>query len=515
MEKLEKINFIVKGDSLLNEETVILDSLTKLNELQGTYLSEDDTYSKHLYGYLFDHRTNKEFFLYSDATKQKYNFTKDYILSSTTAKNVDGISLDNNAYSFVSVSDNIIDFSKGNFFNLVVTKNITLSVDNLNTTDNIVNMFYLQIKNNNDSDISWFGDIRWENDTLPTFSASNSDLFIFYTYNKGKTWIGKKLVENFDTYIIPALTMAWTNGIFNDTAIRDNGSKVDLYNVSVIDDVLYTYGTCKNIFSSADGITWTRYTSIVDSKITNLGGSTRISSLRKINDKYFAICDDGWILVSTNMITWTGFKPSPIWLKDIVYYDNTYVAFGGANYLVTSPDGLTWTKQSSYSGSSAHFNDLVYFKGTYVLRTENNGVLYSTSLTGPWQAITPISTSVSELISKKFINLGNKLVLLSYTGVHQETEDGINWKPVSSSFNLPIMVSYGFPIKVGDIHGVMESFTGNLYLTKDGENWTKLEQTAVAGTPYVKLFDNFTYYKGKWILVGWYSRCVVYDAVLE
>ena len=88
MEKLEKINFIVKGDSLLNEETVILDSLTKLNELQDTYLSEDGIYSKYIYGYLSDHRTSKEFFLYSDATKQKYNFTKDYILSSTTAKNV-------------------------------------------------------------------------------------------------------------------------------------------------------------------------------------------------------------------------------------------------------------------------------------------------------------------------------------------------------------------------------------------------------------------------------------------
>ena len=55
------------------------------------------------------------------------------------------------------------------------------------------------------------------------------------------------------------------------------------------------------------------------------------------------------------------------------------------------------------------------------------------------------------------------------------------------------MVSYGFPLKVGDIHGTMESFTGNFHFTKDGENWTKLEQTAVAGTPYVKLFDNFVY----------------------
>ena len=350
-----------------------------------------------------------------------------------------------------------------------------------------------------------------ENDTLPTFSASNSDLFIFYTYNKGKTWIGKKLVENFDTYLVPALTMAWTNGIFNDTAIRDNGSKVDLYNVSVIDDVLYTYGTCKNIFSSTDGITWTRYTSIVDSKITNLGISTRISSLRKINDKYFAVCDDGWILVSTNMITWIGYKPSLIWLKDIVYYDNTYVVFGGANFLVTSLDGLTWTKQSSYSGSSANFNDLVYFKGTYVLRTESNGVLYSTSLTGPWQAITPISDSVSSLRSAKFINLGNKLVLLSYHGVHQETEDGINWKPLSNSSNLPIFVARGMPVKVGDIYAIMENATGDLYLTKDGDNWTKLKQSAVTG----KSFEGFTYYKDKWILVGGSSACVVYDAVLE
>ncbi len=510
MEKLEKINFIVKGDSLLNEETVILDSLTKLNELQGTYLSEEGIYSKYLYGYLSDHRTSKEFFLYSDATKQKYNFTKNSILFSSTEKNVDGISLDNNAYSYVSVQDNIIDFSKGNFFNLVVTQNITLSVDNLNTTDNIVNMFYLQIKNNNDSDISWFGDIRWENDTLPTFSASNSDLFIFYTYNKGKTWIGKKLVENFDTYIIPALTMAWANGIFNDTAIRYDFSKVDLLNVSVIDDVLYAYGTYRYIFSSTDGITWTKYTKIIDSNITNLGLNGRISSLRKINDKYFAAGENGWILVSTDMVTWTGYKPSTLRIFDIIYLNNTYVAFGEGTFLITSPDGLTWTTQSSHGGGD-WINDLVYFKGKYVLRSESNSVFYSTSLTGPWQAIAPISDSVSSLRSTKFINLGNKLVLLSYHGVHQETEDGINWKPLSSSSNLPIIVARGFPIKVGDIYAIMQPATGNLYLTKDGDNWTKLEQTAVTG----KSFEGFTYYKGKWILVGGSSRCVVYDAVLE
>ncbi|MBV6342128.1 hypothetical protein [Candidatus Magnetobacterium casense] len=68
------------------------------------------------------------------------------------------------------------------------------------------------------------------------------------------------------------------------------------------------------------------------------------------NGTFVAVGDKGTILTSPDGVTWTkGTFTAKDWLRGVVYGNNTFVAVGDKGTILNSPDGAAWTKGTSTS----------------------------------------------------------------------------------------------------------------------------------------------------------------------
>lgn len=122
-----------------------------------------------------------------------------------------------------------------------------------------------------------------------------------------------------------------------------------MYGVIFVGSSFYGVGTSGSLFTSSDGINWSR-----TQKFST--GST-IYGICYGNGLFVTVGSQGLIYTSTNGSTWTSQTSGVLSdLKSVCYSNGIYVAVGVSGAILTSQDGVTWTVQTS--GVSSDLNGI-------------------------------------------------------------------------------------------------------------------------------------------------------------
>jgi hypothetical protein len=112
------------------------------------------------------------------------------------------------------------------------------------------------------------------------------------------------------------------------------------------------------------------------------GAPTSFNDLKFINGKYWVPSGAGKIYYSTNLVNWNLVQtPSDQILTGIDYANGMYVATGLRTTLLSSPDGITWTKRYEHPQSSQwplRFHEPIFANGEFVA-VGTNGLVYSSA----------------------------------------------------------------------------------------------------------------------------------------
>jgi hypothetical protein len=137
---------------------------------------------------------------------------------------------------------------------------------------------------------------------------------------------------------------------------------------------------------------------------------------------------------STNGTTnWSnpGMPVSSTW-RGVIYGNNVFVAVGGSGNIATSPDGATWTAQTS--GVTTQLTDVAYGAGVFVAIPDASNVAITSPDGITWtQCILPSSVSWSSITYS-----GMQFVAIaSGSNISATSSDGITWsqEPLPTSSN--------------------------------------------------------------------------------
>jgi len=126
-------------------------------------------------------------------------------------------------------------------------------------------------------------------------------------------------------------------------------------------------GLVTKVFTSSDGITWVA---------RDPEYYPRLYGITFGNNMFVAVGGGGKILSSPDGVHWTKISSSGTTnsLSDIAYMNGTFIAIGSGT-IVTSPDGISWTQQTS--GTSNNLEGVTYGNALYVAVGDGNTVLTS------------------------------------------------------------------------------------------------------------------------------------------
>jgi hypothetical protein len=204
-------------------------------------------------------------------------------------------------------------------------------------------------------------------------------------------------------------------------------------------------GTVNNVFFSPDLATWTAATTTIAAPLNALAsnGTTLV-----------AVGDGGRVFYTTDAKTWTAATGIPAGITSNLYgvaYSSTlgWVVVGQAGTLMTSPDLLTWTVQSSNAGGN-DLNGVTVTSGNMFVAVGNNGTVITNSTmtstaAGTWNSIT-LGTAPNNLYA---INTDSvQFLAVGQGGIAFTSLDGLTWTPVASTGTTNDLLSiYGSAYK--------------------------------------------------------------------
>ena len=185
------------------------------------------------------------------------------------------------------------------------------------------------------------------------------------------------------------------------------------------------------------------------------------------NDKFVAVSSTSNVIAySTDGKVWTEVTVTYSNWTDIRYNpDNKiYVAINNSGYIMTSSDAVTWTDITSLNTSTSltsGWNNIYYAAGKYI--ATNNGAVYVSESIADWSGYTKTVISSGSTIYDICYGSG-KFVLICGTTIRY-SYDAITWTTVSISSRSISSIAYG---------GGMFFVTGNSYYaySYDAIRWT-------------------------------------------
>jgi hypothetical protein len=198
------------------------------------------------------------------------------------------------------------------------------------------------------------------------------------TSTDGITWISRTSAAN-DNWA----SIAYGNGKF--VAIGRSGSTmsspdgitwtlgrstdgVEWTAITYGNGIFVAVGTAALVMTSSDGISWTAGTRSSQSLLTIVFG----------NDRFIASATNSTLFSSLDGLTWSGpINPGVVaFFHGITYGNNLFVAVGRnpswyageAGRAITSPDGITWTADTTTPANYANYDwrSVAYANGVYV-----------------------------------------------------------------------------------------------------------------------------------------------------
>ena len=212
-------------------------------------------------------------------------------------------------------------------------------------------------------------------------------------------------------------------------------------------------------------------------------GRDTIFSITYGNGMFVAVGNSGNIVTSTDGITWTR-QTSPIsarlWL--VTYGNGMFVVFSDSGSIVTSTDGITWTKQTS--PVSTRLESITYRNGMFVAVGNSGSIVTSTDGITWTKQTSPISADFSS------VTYGNGMfVAVGESGSIVTSTDGITWTRQTSpilalAWLKSITYGNGMFVAVGDNNAGIRS--------TDGITWTSF-------TTPERVLTSITYENGMFV----------------
>lgn len=249
----------------------------------------------------------------------------------------------------------------------------------------------------------------------------------------------------------------------------------ELYEVAWGGDRFVAVGNFGNLFTSPDGATWTAASAATTE---NLRGVVQGASLS------VAVGNEGLVLTSSNGVAWTS-QPRPTTnnLRGITYTNGLFVAVGDGD-IVTSSNGLHWTRRFESS-----LYDVTCGRGLFVAVGEAGAA----SLSRDGSSWTEVLTGAGDRLNS--VSWGNGLfVAVGRQGRIVTSPNGTNW--VSRTSGTPLFLQ---GIAYGNGTWVAVGQGGALVTSSNGVLWT------VQPTPYVwqyRDFEDVWFDEGRFILAG-------------
>ena len=263
------------------------------------------------------------------------------------------------------------------------------------------------------------------------------------------------------------------------------------YGVSGTYTLRYSYGTFfddEPVFSLVDR------KMVVDGASSYLDGWHNSSSQGEYSDildvtigngTFVSVGMAGEILTSPDGITWTkrnsGTEKE---LLGIVFGDGTFVAVGSSGEILTSPDGVTWTKR--ISGTEKTLECLVYDNAIFVAAGHDGEILTSPD------GITWTKRSSGTEKSIYGLAYGNQtFVAVGQSGQILISSDGVTWTGSSSGTDTNLN-----GITHGDGTFVAVGMAGDILTSPDSVTWA----TRSSGTEFP--LNGAAYLDGSFVVVG-------------
>ena len=186
-----------------------------------------------------------------------------------------------------------------------------------------------------------------------------------------------------------------------------------------------------------------------------------LSSVTYGNNTFVTVGDNGTILTSPDGVNWTAQSSGTSeWLYAVTYGNNTFVAVGYSGTVLTSPDGVNWTAQSSGAGSVLYA--VTYGNGTFVA-VGYGGTILTSPDGASWTAQSSGTGSVLRAVT-----YGNgTFVAVGSGGTILTSPDGANWTLQSSGTRGTLIA-----VTYGNGTFVAVGIPGTALTSPDGVNWT-------------------------------------------
>lgn len=253
-----------------------------------------------------------------------------------------------------------------------------------------------------------------------------------------------------------------------------------LWQVTRAPDYYLAVGDHGTILSSLDGVVWDLELvpdTATNSVLLGVGGSTNLS---------LAVGSRGTILWATNVFLWNQLDPSPTTndLQGVLYDGSQFLLCGGEGALLTSPDGLAWTTQST--GTRSFLMSLERHPAGYVAVGENGAMLTSSNAVD-WVNLNPITTNWLSQVRW----LDGQLLAVGENGTILRSANGSSWSPVASGTARWLNA-------VDWIDGLwfVAGNQGTLLISPDSTNWFDF------GTITRKSLYGLTIHQGQLVTVG-------------
>lgn len=213
------------------------------------------------------------------------------------------------------------------------------------------------------------------------------------------------------------------------------------------------------LWTSTDGYSWTPL-------LTTVFDNFNLNFVAHGGNQWLAASTGGLILTSADGINWTrqlsGVTTS---LRRGVHGRNLWVVVGASGRILTSPDGVTWTSRTS--GVSTDLASVAFNDGTFVacgssgvILTSNDGIAWTRQNSG---VIGVLNYAAS--VKGTWVVVGDTAGVLTSTNL-------TTWTPASLGGNTITSV---FVAGSGD-EGILLGRNGNVFTTDDPLSWKRISR---------------------------------------
>lgn len=296
------------------------------------------------------------------------------------------------------------------------------------TYSDSINFFRITYSNNTFFTMGWENCSGWCNST-------GDESPVVYSSPDGISWIGPLASSEYPSLAGDGYGVVFGNGVY---------LKTDYWNDSVS--------------VSSDAVTWTQ--------VSLPSPSWDLGKIYFVHETFYVLGGYGYMATSSDGVKWKVVTSRPLqYIKDITFGDGIWVAVGGTA-ISTSEDGVFWTLQYTTSDTDHDLRGIAYGNNTLVAVGRNDTVLTSYDGKNWTQQISTTFRGFED------VSFGNGVFVGLTVGNGRSTvmtsSNGKNWTEGVSGFGFGSHITFGNGIFVA----ISPTSPGLVHTSSDGMTWT-------------------------------------------